>query len=133
MRTMTWILGVLMALLVIFFGAQIVASETGEVVILYTDDGGEQAATRLWVVDHEGHAWLRSGGDSGWYQRLVAEPRVELERHGVRRPYLAVPEPAMSGRINTLMKEKYGWREDVVSVLAGSREDAMAIRLNPAD
>ena len=133
MRTLTWILGVLMAVAVIFFGAQIVASETGEVVILYTDDGGDEAATRLWVVDHDGHQWLRTGGDSGWYARLVAEPRVELERDGARRPYLAVPEPAMSGRINALMKEKYAWREDIVSVLAGSRDRAMAIRLAPAD
>jgi hypothetical protein len=133
MKTVSWMLGLLMALAVGFFGLQVIASESGEVVVLYTDDGGEAATTRLWVVDDEGHQWLRAGAESGWYARLTARPEVELERDGVRRRYLAQVEPAMTPRINQLMKDKYAWREDVVSVLAGSRDEAMAIRLTPVD
>ena len=135
MKSLTWILGLLMAVAVIFFGLQVVASESGEVVVLYTDDNGEEAATRLWVVDHDGHQWLRAGGGTatGWYARVVAQPQVEVERDGVRRSYLADSEPVESARINELMHDKYGWRDDVVSLLVGSRDDAMAIRLTPLD
>ncbi len=120
---------------VAFFGLQIVASESGEVVVLHTEDGARGATTRLWVVDHQGHQWLRSGGgaSSGWYGRLTAAPRVELERGGERRPYRAVVEPAMTGTVNRLMAEKYGWRDRVVGLLAGDRAAAVAVRLVPAD
>jgi hypothetical protein len=133
MKILTWILGVLMGLAVIVFGLQIIASETGEVVVLHTDDGGEEASTRLWIVDHDGDQWLRSGGgsDSGWYARLMAEPRVELTRDGVRGRYIAAIEPDMSEQVNTLMAQKYRWRDDIVAVLAGSRENGVAVRLTP--
>jgi len=135
MKILTWLLAVLMTVAAVFFGLQIAASETGEVVVLHTTSAGEQFSTRLWVVDHDGAEWLRSGGGSasGWYGRLLAEPQVELERGSVRRRYLATAEPAMAGPINELMQAKYGWRDDVVAVLAGSRDDAVAIRLTPAD
>lgn len=135
MRVLKWLLGGLMVVAVVVFGLQIIASETGEVVVLYTSAGDEQAGTRLWVVDHDGVQWLRSGGGSGsgWYSRLLAAPRVELERGGLRRSYVASPEPAMAARINELMLAKYGWRDEIVAVLAGSRDNAVAIRLTPAD
>jgi hypothetical protein len=31
------------------------------------------------------------------------------------------------------MEEKYGWRDDIVALLAGSRDNAMAVKLTPAD
>lgn len=133
MRQARWLLGGLMGAAVLAFGLQLVASETGEVVVLHTRDGDGGAATRLWVVDHEGRAWLRSGSDSGWYRRLVAHPEVGLDRDGLRRRYRAEPEPRLAPLINRLMAEKYGWREDIVSLFAGSREDAIAIRLVPLD
>ncbi len=122
-------------LLVVFLGLQVVASESGEVVVLHTEDGAGGAATRLWVVDYQDHQWLRSGGgaSSGWYGRLAAAPRVELERGEERRPYVAVVEPAMAGMVNQLMAEKYGWRDRVVGLLAGDRAAAVAVRLVPAD
>ena len=57
----------------IYFGLIMLASESGEVVVLESqDDQGEVQSTRLWVVDHDGSMWLRAGDDqSGWYQRLM--------------------------------------------------------------
>jgi len=133
MKVLAWIVGLIMVLAVILFGAQIIASETGEVVVLHTDDDGRDAATRLWVVEHDGHQWLRGGADSGWYLRLLDEPRVRLERDGVARGYTARPDPQMVGTVNELMARKYGWRDTVVGLLAPDRDEAQAIRLIPAD
>lgn len=133
MKVLAWIVGLIMVLAVIVFGAQIIASETGEVVVLHTDDEGREATTRLWVVEHDGHQWLRAGAESGWYVRLLAEPRVRLERDGVTRTYTARSEPDMAGNVNELMAGKYGWRDTVVGLLAPDRENAQAIRLIPAD
>ena len=134
MKIAGWMLGILMVIAIVVFGLQVIASETGEVVVLYTAEHGEESATRLWVVEHGGNLWLRSGGggESGWLQRVSAEPQVALERDGVRRSYTATLEPDMAARINQLMQTKYGWRDDVVALLAGSRDDAVAIRLVPA-
>lgn len=131
MRVLGWIVGALMLVLVVVFGLQVIASESGEVVVLHTDDGGRDATTRLWVVDHDGRQWLRASTGSGWLQRLQSAPRVELERDGQRAAYRAAPEPAMAERINTLMAQKYGWRDEVIAVLVGGREDAVAVSLNP--
>ncbi len=132
MRVLGWMVGALMLVLVVVFGLQVIASESGEVVVLHTDDDGRDATTRLWVVDHDGRQWLRASPDSGWFQRLQLSPRVELERQGQRGAYQALPDPTMAARINALMAEKYGWRDDVIAVLVGGREDAVAVGLTPA-
>ena len=126
-------MGGLIGLVVLVFGVQWVASESGEVVVLYTlDDDGGEAATRLWVVDHAGHQYLRVGADgSGWYRRLLVEPKVGLERDGERRAYRAELQPELSAKINALMQEKYGWRDSLMAALVGGREGSVPIRLTP--
>ena len=133
MNVVTRVLIAVMALAVLYFGLQVFASEGGEVVVLYTDDGETEATTRLWVVDDAGAIWLRSGagGDSGWFQRLEDNPHIGLERGGQRRRYLATPVPEKTARINALMREKYGWRDRVIGLTVAGREDAVAIRLVP--
>jgi len=113
--------------------SQWVASESGEVVVLTTrDPQGEPHDTRLWVVEHAGHAWLRAGADvQGWYQRLVASPQVVVERDGESGRYTAVPVPAEREAVHALMREKYGWADRYISLLFG-RDDAVPIRLDPA-
>ncbi|MAS40364.1 MAG: hypothetical protein CMK33_01450 [Porticoccaceae bacterium] len=133
---MRWILriaGGLAALVVAVFGLQMVASETGEVVVLHaTDSDGSVAETRLWVVDHGGRQYLRVGADgSGWYSRIAARPEVRVARGGQAADYLAVAEPESSERINALMAQKYGWRDDVIGALVGGREGSIPIRLDP--
>ncbi len=58
---MRWLLRIgagIVPFLLTLIVAVMLASESGEVVVLTTADG---ATTRLWVVDHDGSAWLRSG------------------------------------------------------------------------
>jgi hypothetical protein len=133
-KVLGWSIGLLLAVAVGIFGLQVLASETGEVVVLHTTADGAESTTRLWVVELDGSLWLRSGGgDSGWYARLAAEPRIQLERHGETRSYIAEPESSRRDEINALMAEKYGWRDRVIGVMVGGRDTAVPVRLRPAD
>lgn len=132
-RFLGWTIGLVLAAALAVFGLQMVASETGEVVVLHTSADGAEQTTRLWVVELDGDLWLRSGGgDSGWYARLVAEPRVRLEREGRLASYTAEPDPARRDAINAAMREKYGWRDRIIEILLGGRDAAVPVRLRPA-
>lgn len=132
MKIFLRIVGVLVALLLALFVLQLVASESGEVVVLTTEDSaGEPHQTRLWVVDHEGSAWLRAGAEvQAWYQRLLERPEVTVEREGRSAGFTAVPVAAVRPAINELMERKYGWADRFISLLFG-REDAVPVRLDP--
>jgi hypothetical protein len=127
------VIAFLIALAVGFFVLLGVASEMGgEVVKVTTNDAqGAQRTTSLWVVDDGGVPYLRSGNsENDWYQRLVADPNVEVERDGVVTHYVAQPTPERTEQINALMAEKYGWADTVIGIIRG---DSVAVRLAPAD
>ena len=109
---------------------QFVASESGEVVVLSTLDAqGQAQETRLWVVDHEGHQYLRSGAPNAtWFARLKGNNRVGVDRAGRRAAYDAYPDASLRDEINDLMREKYGWADQVIEMFFG-RDDATPIRL----
>jgi hypothetical protein len=132
MRRLGIALAVLVAGLLVVFGVEMIAAESGEVVVLRTRDaGGAVHETRLWVVDDAGTAWLRSGSpEAGWFQRLSAEPEIEVVRHDATLPMRAVPVPQAQSRINELMLEKYGWADRYIGMLFG-RDDAVPVRLDP--
>lgn len=133
MKIAARITGILLAVAVAFFGVQWYASERGEVVVLYAHDAeGKTVATRLWVVDHDGSQWLRTGGDgSGWYDRLRANETIELERGDRRADYVARPEPDRSDVVNQLMAAKYGWGDAFIGWMVGGRAGSIPIRLVP--
>ncbi len=130
MKMVLKILGGIVVLLLLVVGIERVASESGEVVVLQTVDAqGQAQETRLWVVDHNGSAWLRSGSSqSGWYQRLVAVPEVQVTRGDNTFTALAEPQVDQRALINGKMAEKYGWADSYISMLFG-REDAIPIVL----
>jgi hypothetical protein len=127
---------VFMALVAAAVGAIVaLASEYGgEVVVLTTTDAeGVDHRTSLWIVEDEGRQWLRAGdSESGWYQRLRANPEVRLERGGQAGTYRAFPDPTRTQRINFLMARDYGVADRLIGLL---RDDAktMAIRLEPIE
>lgn len=130
---MVWVWRILGAIVVSFlalFVAQIVASESGEVVVLHhVNDAGEEAQTRLWVVDQDGVQWLRTGSElAGWYKDLLARPEVKVVRGETTTVVTARPNPAQRDAINDLMAAKYGWADQLIDVLYG-REDAIPIEL----
>ena len=126
------VLGLFVALVVVVMGLQLVASETGEVVVVtIKSETGMLAETRLWIVEHEGSRWLRSGGGaaSGWYQKLLANPELELQRGSTRYFHRATVVPEMQTTVNDLMRQKYGWADSYIGLIFG-RTDAIAIRLD---
>jgi hypothetical protein len=124
---------VLLLLLLLAIGAlEMVAAESGEVVVLRTTDvAGAPRETRLWVVDDGSHSWLRAGNEAaGWFLLLRERPDVEVVRGEQTLSVRAVPEPGARARINDLMRAKYGWADAYIGVLFG-RDDAVPIRLDP--
>ena len=135
MKILLRLVGIVVVLLVLVGGGLQLASETGEVVTLTTlDETGEPATTRLWVVEIDGYQYLRSGDPgSGWYQRILANPNVRVERDGKEATYTAVPDTSKVGEVNRLMAEKYGFSETYIRTILGSREKSIPIRLEPVD
>ena len=130
-------LGIVLIALVLsiagFFGIVILASESGEVITLRTSSGNsEQHSTRLWVVDHAGAEWTRTGHpEKAWFLRLLDNPAVELERRGESSARTAVPvsERAVAQGVNRAYKEKYGVADWIVA-LSGDASKRVVIRLD---
>ena len=109
---------------------ELAASERVEVVELHTRDAdGETVTTRLWIVDYEGHPYLRGESQSGWFLRLKTNELVGLTREGETRTYRHQLRNENLGAINRLMNEKYTWGDEVVNLLVGNREQSNAIEL----
>jgi hypothetical protein len=126
------VLGALLGLAVLFLASQYAASESGEVVVLRTNDAaGGVRETRLWVVEHAGRPWLRAGNaGTGWFVRLQADPDAEMVRSGETLPVRAVPVPEERDRINDLMNEKYGFADGYICFFL-PRERKIPVRLDP--
>jgi hypothetical protein len=131
MRTLLYVVAGLVALVALVFLTEMVASESGEVVVLHTQTPEGVRETRLWVVELDGIQYLRAGPDSGWYRRLVAAPAVRLTRGATTADYRAETRLAVAEEINRLMREKYGWRDAYIEVLVGGRADAVPVALLP--
>lgn len=131
MKYLLWTLGALVGLAALFLLMQTLASERVEVVELHTlDESGEEQTTRLWVVDDEGYAYLRTGADgSGWFSRINNSDYIEVTRDGNRMSYMAVLREDKSAKINELMQSKYTWGDTFFALMTGSREGSIPIEL----
>jgi hypothetical protein len=127
------VLGVLVAAVLALALFYVVLAESAEVVVLETRDASGTHETRLWVVDHEGAAWLRTGDPaSPWLARLRANPEVVVTRSRERRAFRAIvaDDPLTRERINALVLEKYGWRESVLRAMGMGPDGTTPIRLD---
>ena len=126
------IIGSILVWAVIAAGTYLAGEQT-EVVVLHTrDERGAEFSTKMWVVDLGNVTWVRVANPRrGWYQRLLANPRVELDRGGRRAAYLAIPENERATRltVDEAFAEKYGWVDRWYGLLV--RSDAIPIRLVP--
>ena len=132
MRMVLKIAGLIVVLLLALVGLQMVASESGEVVVVTTTVAeGESTTTRLWIVDMDGVSYLRAGSPmAGWYQRMQADPQINVVRGGEQFSARVEPQPQLRDAINALMRTKYGWADQVIEALYG-RDDAIPLRLHP--
>jgi len=132
MRYLLWLVGIVLGLALIIGGLQVVASERVEVVQLHTiNEAGEEVVTRLWVVDYDGHAYLRGDTDSGWFKRLQSSGRFTLTRGEQAGDFTHTMKNENIATINELMREKYTWGDRVIEMAIGSRAESNAIELTP--
>ncbi len=136
MKKVVIAIGAVVGLVLLLGLAQLLASESGEVLVLETLDAeGQPHETRIWVVDDAGAAWMRGDPDSGWVRRLIENPEIRAERAGQQAPFRAVPDrdPTARDRVNALMREKYGFADRFIAVTLGDadRGGALPIRLDP--
>ena len=130
MKYFLWPVGMLFGLALIIAVLQIAASERVEVVQLHTFKGsGEKVVTRLWVVDYDGHAYLRGNTGSDWFQRLQSSDKFTLIRGDETGEFTHRVKNENIDMINELMREKYTWGDQVVEIGMGSRADSNAIEL----
>lgn len=111
-KKMGWTAGIILGLIVVVLATQMITSELGsEVVELHTLDNMDQShTTRLWIVDHDGIAYLRAGmASSGWLLRGQQNDSVELTRNDVTQSYAFEPREEMRETVNKLLLEKYTW------------------------
>ena len=132
MRIAIGIVGVLALALVVVTGVSMLASESGEVVVLRTKEAsGTPHETRVWIVDDGVVPWLRAGNPrSSWLLAIQRDPAVEVERGGKRSAYTAVPDATSRDRLNALFAAKYRWADAYIGALLG-RGGATPIRLDP--
>ena len=131
MKLIGKLVGIVFAFVLTIFMVQGIASETGEVVVLTTVEqaSGDTATTRLWVVEHDNTQWLRGSAQSGWTQRALSQNvPLQLERDGITNTYTVTSAPAQVGTVNELMRQKYGWRDQFISLMA-TREASVVLRL----
>ncbi len=127
MKISFWILGILLALAATFGLLQYVASERVEVVVVHSNN--DAGSTRLWIVDHDGHPYLRAGTPSAtWYARVRSNPDVVIERGEQRLQCRGLPRVEKRDEINRLMRQKYTWGDRIISLMI-SREKAVPVEL----
>ena len=131
-KTIGWIVGIVLGLLIIVFGTQMLFSELGsEIVELHTlDDTGQSHTTRLWIVNHEGTPYVRAGmASSGWLLRALSNNSVEMTRHGVTGSYTFEHREQMRDTVNQLLLEKYTWGFRYISFTMQNADSAIPVAL----
>jgi hypothetical protein len=122
-----------LALLALVAAGTYVAGEQVEVVVLRTFDAeGTAHETKMWVVDYGGGPWVRVANPRrAWYQRLLANPEVELVRGGRALPLRATADasPATRRAIDAAFAARYGPTDAWYGLLV--RRDPVPIRLDP--
>jgi hypothetical protein len=126
--------GLLLVAALAFGAVTLFALEGREVVIVHTRAAdGTERQTRTWIADRDGDAWIEAATpERPFYQQLLAQPEVEIERGGVERRYRAVPVPNPQGHVDirTQLAEKYGWADAWIGLLTDT-SDSIEIRLEP--
>jgi hypothetical protein len=119
---------------IVLFGALYGAfAELEEVVVLSTQD----AELRLWVVDHDGEAWVSMPRTKA-ERHAVDGARLELLRAGETRCVIPriVDDPVANQRTHDLRQEKYAIQRlgGVLGMFGdGPGPDTITLRLDPCE
>jgi len=129
-------IGIAAALALAFGAVTFVALEGREVVVLHTRTAdGPPHATRTWIADADGAAWVEAANpERPFLHDLTREPTLTLDRHGRPRQCRATiaPNPEGHDRIRDLLATKYGWADCWIALVADT-ERSLAVRLECND
>ena len=124
---------VVLGLVVAFVAVTLIALEGREVVVVRTRDAnGTEHATRTWIADADGAAWIEAANpERPFLHDLEREPTLVLDRHGVPLDCRAriAPNPDGHARIRQLLADKYGWADCWIAMVADT-ERSLAVRLD---
>jgi len=128
--------GALLGALAFIGGATWVALEGHEVAVIHTTSpDGVACQTRVWIVDEDGLEWVEAATpERQFYQHVLADPRVVVERGGRQEERIAeiAANPAGHRHIRELLRAKYGWADRWVALLQDtSRSIAIRLRRPP--
>ena len=132
MKTILTVLGLVVAC----FLALVVVTATplvGEVVTLHTLDADDAwQTTPLWIVDLDSGSYLRAGtpDESGWLNRLRANPKARLERSTKVEEVTLIESSAQREEVHLAMAAKYGWADAFVALVSGDRNDSLSLRID---
>ncbi len=126
-------LAILVATVVVFATVTLVALEGREVVVLRTRtaDGGEHA-TRTWIADADGAAWVEAANpERPFLHDVERDPTVLVDRGGrqLRCQASVAPNPQGHVRIRELLASKYGWADRWIALVADTQR-SLAVRLD---
>ena len=123
-------LGIIGLVALSFLGG-LIASESGEVVILTGAGPSGTKSTRLWVIEIDGIQYLRADPEADWYLPLRTAAEVTLVRGEQTEPYRAETRMDQATALNRHMRAKYGWRDAYIEWLVGGRSQAIPVALIP--
>jgi hypothetical protein len=120
-NALRYIMLVCVGIATLFGGITWLALEGNDVVRLHTRraDGGVRV-TRVWITEGPDEAWVEAATPQRpFYIDLLKEPRVEVERRGHRRAFVAesVANPEGHLRVRALLGAKYGWADAWIGLL----------------
>ncbi|MGH7790634.1 MAG: hypothetical protein ACRERC_27480 [Candidatus Binatia bacterium] len=128
------IAGTLLLAALLFAAITLYALEGLEVVVVHTRGrDGSAKQTRTWIADADGFSWIEAATpERPFFQQLLENPEVEVERDGTRRRYLATPveNPRGNAHIRGLLAERYGWADAWVGMLTDT-SGSVEVRLQP--
>ena len=119
MKIVLAVVGVLILIPVLFFGAMYAASELGgEVVVLHRQSAdGSVSRVRIWIVEDAAGTWVEHGApDADWITLLDRDPEITLECAGQAHTYRAVADRGAHTRYHELRRDKYGWADGFVEI-----------------
>jgi hypothetical protein len=98
------------------------------VTIVTRDEDGGARETKIWIVDVDGTAYVRTGG-TRWFHNIERNPDVTLKSGGKELALRAKPveDEALRARIETAFAEKYGFTDRLRGWFVWGRSNLMEL------
>ena len=86
--------------------------------MITTDAKNKRSTTRIWIVEEAGQLYLEAGHpDNPWVLDLKGADQLELKGGGLDGRYSFRVVADDHDRIRALMRAKYGWRDQWLSLI----------------